>query len=155
MVIGAAGALMLIGLPQGAVSWLGIAGFAEESFAWRGLKPGLAARGLLEPGRFVVSSRWIDAGRIAEALGGVPVAVFDPDPRGFAFLTDQTALVGRDALIVTRPHATAKTLAAAAPLFASIEPQDRVPIVVLGAPLFELDVALARGLKAPYPSPYP
>lgn len=155
MVIGAAGALMLIGLPQGAVSRLGIAGFAEESFAWRGLKPGLAARGLLEPGRFVVSSRWIDAGRIAEALGGVPVAVFDPDPRGFAFLTNQTGLVGRDALIVTRPHATAKTLAAAAPLFASIEPQDRIPIVVLGAPLFELDVALARGLKAPYPSPYP
>ena len=155
VVIGAAGALTMIGLPQGAITRLGIAGFAEESFAWRGLRPGLAAHGLLEPGRFVVSSRWIDAGRIAEALGGTPVVVFDPDPRGFAFLTDQKALVGRDALIVTRPHATEKTRAAAAPLFASIEPRDRIPITVLGAPLFELDVALARGLKAPYPSPYP
>lgn len=135
--------------------------FLEESTTWRGLAEGLAQRGLLAPdaaGRtpVVVSFRWLEAARIAEALGGrARVTVFDGDPRGFAFLVDPAELVGRDLILVGRPETLARGRDAVAPLFAAIEAQ---PVLAVGAgtpPPFDLAVAVGRRLLAPYPLPYP
>jgi len=130
--------------------------FIQESTTWRDLPAALEARGLLAPdaeGRppIVVSFRWIEAARIAEALGSrATVTVFDQDPRGFAFLADPRAFLGRDLVLIGRPQTLADHMSAVAPLFERIEPE--APLTV--GP-FDLDLAVGRRLIAPYALPYP
>ncbi len=135
--------------------------FLEESTTWRGLADGLARRGFLAPdaaGRapVVVSFRWLEAARLAEALGGrARVTVFDGDPRGFAFQLDPAELVGRDLVLVGRPETLARGLGAVTPYFAAIEPQPTLAVGAGEPPPFDLAVAVGRTLLRPYPLPYP
>ncbi len=94
LAIGLVAAFRVVPLSSDAVRRFGIASFLEEAVTWRGFAAGLAERGLLVAGpptdaqqrRPLVVFSWIDAARIAEALGSrATVAVFDKDPRGFAF----------------------------------------------------------------------
>ncbi|MCE1238000.1 MAG: glycosyltransferase family 39 protein [Hyphomicrobiales bacterium] len=132
-----------------------------EATSWTGLAEGLAARGLLRPdatGRppVVVAFRWMEAARIGEALGPrATVAVFDADPRGFAFLADPRTFLGRDLVLIGRPEAFARGLAENAGRFARIEKQDPIHVGLGGAPLVEIDVALGRDLRDPPVPPYP
>ena len=135
---------------------LKLTGFLQESTTWRGLPEALATRGLLAPdaqGRppVVVSFRWIEAARLGEALGPrATVAVFDHDPRGFAFLSAPEDMVGRDLVLLGRPDTLARGVAAVAPLFERIEAQ---PALALGP--FDLDIAVGRHMLTPYALPYP
>jgi len=146
-----------------AIARLGVAGFLEESISWRGLSAGLARANYLPVGRtapsdrpIVVAFRWIEAARIAEALGDrVTVAVFDADPRGFAFLSDPASFVGRDILFVGRPKTVARGLEAVAPWFERIDRLDPIPVMLGDTVLFEASFAVGRRLKKPYPLPYP
>ena len=131
-----------------------------EATTWTGLAARLDERRLLAPGPdgrrpIVVGLRWLEAARLGEALGSrADVAVFDGDPRGFAFLTDPRAFLGRDVVLIARPK-TADRFADLAPLFERIEPLEPIR-VGLGRPgVVELRLALGRRLKTPYALPYP
>ena len=149
---------------QGAIARIGIGGFLEESVTWRGLASGLAERGLLsaKPAAgprdrpVVVAFRWIEAARIAEALGNrATVVVFDPDPRGFAFLADPAEYVGRDLILVGRPKTFAAGLERVAPFFERIDRVAPVGVTLGDTVLFDAQIAVGRRLKKPYPLPYP
>ena len=61
-----------------------------EGFEWRGLTKAPIFK---EPPRFVISTKWSDAGKIALALGPqIPVFVLSNDPRGWAFLDESAKL---------------------------------------------------------------
>lgn len=147
------------------VSQLGISSFLEESVTWRGLAAGLSERGLLAVGSssdtqqrrpLVVAFRWIDAARVAEALGSrATVAVFGNDPRGFAFHADPADWLGRDVLLIGRPKTFDRGLEAVRSLFSRIDLLAPIAVKIGGFTLFEAQVAIGRSLAAPYPLPYP
>ncbi|MDQ8700868.1 glycosyltransferase family 39 protein [Hyphomicrobium sp. LHD-15] len=147
------------------VTFLGIGSFLQESVTWRGLAAGLVDRGLLaaplpadpkQPRPLVVAFRWIEAARIAEALGAhATVAVFGSDPRGFAFLADPAAWIGRDVLLIGQPKTFARRLETVRPHFSSIDIQSPIGVKVGDIDLFEVEVAIGRNLISPYPLPYP
>ena len=69
--------------------------------------------------RFVISTKWSDAGKIALALGPqIPVFVLSNDPRGWAFQDESESFVGQSGVIVTPAAELASTSAVARPLFA-------------------------------------
>ncbi|TBW38240.1 phospholipid carrier-dependent glycosyltransferase [Siculibacillus lacustris] len=146
------------------IARLRLGGFLEESFTWRGLPEALAARGLVpataaaDPADrpVVVAFRWIEAARIGAALGSrATVMVFDADPRGFAFLADPAAHLGRDVVLIGRPRRFERGLAEVAPLFDHVEELPPIPVTLGSTVLFEARVAIGRHLRAPYPLPYP
>lgn len=148
---------------QAAIGRLGIGGFLEESVTWRGLATGLAERGLLparaatrpETRPIVVAFRWIEAARIAEALGDrATVAVFDADPRGFAFLSNPADFVGRDVILIGRPRTFGRGLETVAPVFDRIERLPPIAVTLGDTTLFDAQIAIGRP-KKPYPLPYP
>lgn len=149
------------------IARLHIGGFLEESVTWRGLAAGLSERGLVpatgpwpapapKNRPLVAAFRWIEAARIAEALGSrATVAVFDADPRGFAFLSDPADFLGRDVVLIGRPATFARGIEAMRPLFARLDRQPPIAVKIGTTTLFEAEVAIGRGLKMPYPLPYP
>jgi hypothetical protein len=167
LVLAIAAVMMFRALPPSpaTIARLRIGGFLEESVTWRGLAAGLSERGLLAAvsptaapqGRpLVVAFRWIEAARLAEALGPrATIAVFDSDPRGFAFLADPAAWLGRDVLLIGRPKTFARGLEAVRPLFSRIDRQAPIAVKVGDTTLFEAQVAIGRSLTSPYPLPYP
>ncbi|MBV5266026.1 glycosyltransferase family 39 protein [Pinisolibacter aquiterrae] len=132
-----------------------------EATSWTGLAAALDARGLLArdaAGRppVVIAFRWMEAARLGEALGSrATVAVFDDDPRGFAFLSDPRSFLGRDLVLIGRPETFARGLAANAGRFAHIDAEAPIRVGLGGRPLVELDVALGRDLKTAPTLPYP
>lgn len=144
---------------------LGLGGFLQESITWRGLADSLAEQGLLpmtshttppQDRQLVVAFRWIDASRLAEVLGPrATVIVVGNDPRGFAFLADSAAWLGRDVLFIGRPGAFAPGLELAQPHFTRIDRQAPIPIMIGDEALFEVEVAFGRNLLTPFSLPYP
>ena len=147
------------------IARLGLGGFLQESITWRGLADGLSERGLLpatshrsvpQDRPLVVAFRWIDASRLAEVLGPrATVIVFDSDPRGFAFLADSAAWLGRDVLFVGRPGSFAGGLELAQPYVGRIDRQAPIPITIGSETLFQVEVAFGRSLISPFPLPSP
>lgn len=165
LAIGSVATFRVVPPSSDAVNRFGIGSFLEESVTWRGLAAGLAERGLLAAGSptdaqqrrpLVVAFRWIDAARIAEALGSrATVAVFGNDPRGFAFHADPADWLGRDVLLIGRPKTFGRGLEAARLLFSRIDLLTPIAVKIGGFTLFEAQVAIGRKLAAPYPLPYP
>lgn len=149
------------------VSALKIDRFLSESVGWHGLRDELIRRRLLPakppaPGTaakdrpLVVTFHWIDAARIAEELGShATVAVFGPDPRGFAFLSDPADFVGRDVLVIGRPKTYDRGRDALMPYVERLDLQNPITVHYGETRLFEAEVAIGRRLKSPYPLPYP
>jgi len=104
---------------------------------------------------FVLVDNWRVGGRVGVALGPeIPVCGFGPDPRGLAFACDAASELGKDALIVAPEDAAARTFAAAAPYFASLDAPERISVGRSGRTEFVLIVCRARRLSRPYPLPY-
>ena len=124
-----------------------------EAFDWRGL----VEAPLLQPqAAFVVSTRWIEAGKIALALGPrVPTFVVSDDPRGWAFMKGGAELVGRDGVLIARLRDLPVARAALAPLFVSLGEAEPLTLFRNGAPAIELVLVPAKGLTQPLPQPYP
>jgi hypothetical protein len=147
------------------IARLGLNTFLEESVTWRGLADNLFERGLLPAPTPVVTSQdrplvvafhWMEASRLAEALGSrATVLVLGNDPRGFAFLADQAAWIGRDVLFVGRPRTFARNLRSARAHFTRIDRQPPVSVQIGDEILFKAEVAIGRNLISPYPLPYP
>ena len=128
----------------------------REATDWTDLPAALRERGVaLDGSTFVVALRWTEASRIAAALGPrVPVVVFNPDARGFAFATDQRDLLGRDAVIIGdwRPRLFLDD--AMKPYFTRIDRPQLLTITVAGGLPRTLDLAVAHGFTTVYPLPY-
>ena len=124
-----------------------------EALDWRGL---VKAPLLQPPAAFVVSTRWMEAGKIALALGPrVPTFVVSHDPRGWAFVNGGAELFGRDGVLITRPRDLPAARASLAPLFVSLGEAEPLTLFRNGDPAIELVLVPAKGLRQPLPRPYP
>ena len=128
----------------------------NEASDWKGLHQALNERGLLPgPRRFVVALKWNEAARIAAELGpDVPVVVANPDARGFAFLTDQTSLLGQDAILIGDWKPMLFIDDELKPQFEQIGKPQLLTLMVAGGLPKTLEVAVAHGFRQPYPLRY-
>lgn len=126
-----------------------------EALAWRGLDRLLEREGLLPANGFAVATSWRQGGRIAGGLAGrIPVTVFSPDPRGFAFLAPADAQIGRDAVVIGTGPGFARDLALMNGLFERIGPIRDLTLVLPGGAELPIRAASATRLRVPYPWPY-
>ncbi len=124
-----------------------------EAFEWRDL----AKAPIFEhPPRFIISTKWSDAGKIALALGPqVAVFVLSNDPRGWAFRDESASFVGESGVIVTPAGEVASTLAVAKPLFDALGEPQLYMLGRRGRPEIKLALIPASGLTRRLPMPYP
>jgi hypothetical protein len=127
-----------------------------EALEWTSLRPELEARGLLDhPGLFVLAPNWISGGKLDHGLGGaLPVVVFGPDQRHFAFRQDLGLLVGRDALIIGPEGQVSRVLPDLADYFDRLEELAPLSLGRGGRPEVELRLLLGRRLRQPLPAAY-
>ena len=105
---------------------------------------------------FAVAVRWMDAGKVAVALGPeVPTYVFSDDPRQFAFQPAVSRFLGRDAVVVMPAALVPTRLPPLRPYFAALDRVEHVWVGREGRPEVDLAVIHARGLLTPFPLPYP
>ena len=124
-----------------------------ETFSWSDLRKAP----IFDPSpRFVVATKWSDAGKIALALGPrTPVFVLSADPRGWAFLDESASFVGQNGVIVTPVADLDVVLGAAGSYFADLGPPQFQTLGRGGAPEVELALIPANGLTRRLPMPYP
>lgn len=124
-----------------------------EAYPWRDLRK---APIFDQAPRFVISTKWSDAGKIALALGPrIPVFVLSGDPRGFAFADDSASYVGQSGVIVAPAAELALTLAVARPYFAALGKPQFCTLRRGGRAVIELALIPALGLTRGLPMPYP
>ncbi len=123
-----------------------------EDMDWNGLASTLSARGLLaDTSRFVGVTSWIDAGKVAYALGPhVPVVCLCARPHQFGYLYPQTSFLGRDAVIVIRtPARDADPAARFRPYFRSVAPAGTLTLERAGNPAIELTLLVGHDFTRP------
>ena len=105
---------------------------------------------------FVVATKWMEAGKIALALGPqTPIFVFSADPRGIGFIDDSARFVGRDGVIVVPEQRLAATLLELAPYFSSFGAPRSLTLQRGGRDEITLALVPAHGLTHAFPLPYP
>jgi 4-amino-4-deoxy-L-arabinose transferase-like glycosyltransferase len=126
-----------------------------EVFDWKQLAPELESRGLLRPGSFVITTNWIYAGKIDQALhDAVPVVVFGSNPKQFGFRYDPRRLLGSDAVVVGPLDSMGGVANGLRPYFDSLEELAPVTLGRSGLNEIQLQVLSAHDLKTPLPAPY-
>jgi hypothetical protein len=117
-----------------------------EVIDWSELRPALAERGATGgTQRIVAATSWIDAGKVAHALGpDVPVVCLCDRPHHFRFLYPATETWGRDVVLVERVSPRNNVAAEMARYSRAVEPLGVVTIHRLGHPEFQLALYLAR-----------
>ncbi len=128
----------------------------QWSYDWQGLKnsPSWRAFGNA-PQAFVVVDNWRVGGKTGAAFGpNVPVCAFSKDPREFAFVCHEKALLGRDALIVIPKERSEATLAALAPYFQRLDPSEEIAVGRGGRSERVVTLTHAHVLLRPYPLPF-
>jgi 4-amino-4-deoxy-L-arabinose transferase-like glycosyltransferase len=125
-----------------------------DALEWSQLPPELAARGLMRPGTFLITSSWIYAGKIDQAFHGrVPIVVFGNNPKQYAVRYRPQSLVGRDALVAAPADSMAGVLQGLRPYFDSVEEQPPVTLGRGGLREIELRLVLAHRLRTELPVP--
>jgi 4-amino-4-deoxy-L-arabinose transferase-like glycosyltransferase len=109
---------------------------------WTSLAPELKARDLLsEPGLVVAVTRWDDAGKIDNALGGrLPVVVLADDAREYGIVSPADRFIGHPMLILVPDTDVASLAARLAPMFDHITVLQPLPLVFGGYRLMNLSV---------------
>ncbi len=160
--IGSVAVLALVGV-QAATGILGRIGPAVsrndptlETFGWDRIVSELARAGLAEPpDRFIVADSWQNAGRLDVALGGSRIVMPGTlDPRHYAFIVDQRALAGRDAVVIVRVRREAQMREALKDHFASLGPSAPIRLGRAGLAEIELVGFVATGFSRPLPWAY-
>jgi len=126
-----------------------------DAFEWSQLPGELRARGLLQPGVFIVTSSWIYAGRVDEALHHtVPVVVFGGNPKEFGLRYDPAEFLARDALVLGPADSLQGIPQQLQPYFDSMH--ELAPFALGRSGMQEIPLRLiwARSLLEPLPSPY-
>ncbi len=128
-----------------------------EALDWTDLRTTLAARRLLRgQGLFVGATSWIEAAKIAYALGpAVPVLCLCEHPHHFQYLDDQRAFLGHDALLLDRTRGTSDARRRYTPYFTAIDSLEPVVIRRAGSPAMTIAVFRGRDFRMPYPSDLP
>jgi 4-amino-4-deoxy-L-arabinose transferase-like glycosyltransferase len=133
--------------------WSHLADPMLEGFEWRDLAK---ARVFDPTPRFIISTKWSDAGKIALAFGPpIPVFVVSNDPRGWAYIDDSGSFVGQSGVIVTPASDVASTVAVAGPLFTELGQPQFYALGRLGRPEIKLALIPAAGLTRSLPMLYP
>jgi hypothetical protein len=127
-----------------------------EALDWRELGPALAQRGLLpDSTRFVGAPSWIDAGKVAYALGpNVRTVCLCDRPHQFQFLDPQTDFLGKDAVIVEpTSRGDADPTARFAPYFRSVAMVGDVTLHRAGHPALTLTLLVGHDFQRPLTGP--
>jgi hypothetical protein len=125
-----------------------------DAFEWSQLAPALAARGELQPGMFVLTTSWIYAARIDQALHGtVPLVIFGNNPKHYGLRYDPRAFLGRDALVIAPRDSMRGVASGLLPYFTALE--ERAPLTLgrSGMPELELRLWVAHDLRSALPAP--
>lgn len=123
---------------------------------WRALRAEVNARGLYPVSGFVAATSWIQAGKAAVALGpDVPVLCLCADPHHFRYTENDSAFLGKDALLVKKVRENDDVLERFAPYFERIEPLSRVGVYRGAQQVMQLDLFRATNFRALYPTDQP
>jgi hypothetical protein len=122
-----------------------------DALDWNNLEVELEARHLLgRPNLFIAATRWDEAGKIDYALHGkLPVLCLARDPHGYGIVTQPTAHIGGDALIIGRDLLLHRIQKRYGSYFESIEELPPITILHAGKPAFELSLFYAHSLRNP------
>jgi len=125
-----------------------------DALEWGQLPPALRARGLLQPGVFLITTNWTYAGRIDQALhDSVPVVVFGGNAKQFALRYDPAQFVGRDALVIGPSDTMQDMSRKLQPYFESVE--EMTPLALGRSGLEEIPLSLVRAHRLLRPLPAP
>jgi hypothetical protein len=127
----------------------------RETLAWTPLRAALDQRGLLsQPRLFVVANKWFEAGHADAAIGDrLPVVSLSQDPRNIAYVWDDQAFQGWDALIVVPSNSKQNAVRDYAPYFRSITPLADVDVPLGGESALTLHVLRGHDYWRAYPLP--
>jgi Dolichyl-phosphate-mannose-protein mannosyltransferase len=119
-----------------------------QSLEWSPLRAELESRGLLKQKKlFVISTSWIDMGKIDLALHDkLPMQIFG-DSKQYAYRYDPNMFLGRDALIIGRPDHMRGIKAALSKYFSSIKELPPFAFGRSGMHEITLQILYARNLK--------
>ena len=84
----------------------------------------------------------------------MPVCAFSQDPREFAFVCHEKALLGQDALIIIPKERSEKALAALAPYFKQFDPSEEIAFGRGKRAERIMTLTRAHVLLRPYPLPF-
>jgi len=125
-----------------------------DVFEWSQLPGELQTRGLLRSGDFLITTNWIYAGRIDQALHDtVPVVVFGGNPKQFGLRYDPAEFLGRDALVLGPADSMKGVADRLQPYFDAVE--ELAPFSLGRSGMQEIPLRLMRAhcLLKPLPSP--
>jgi hypothetical protein len=126
-----------------------------DAFEWNQLPGELRARGLLQPGVFVITTNWMYAGRVDEAFHDtVAVVVFGGNPKQFGLRYDPAEFLGRDALILGPADSMDGIAEHLRPYFQSVHELAPFALGRSGMPEIPMRLMRARCLLKSLPSPY-
>lgn len=123
-----------------------------ELLDWDDFSHAFYARHLDGPKTFIAATRWLDAGKLDDAMHGAPpVLCLSDDPRGFGLIHDPEKFVGRDAVIVAPQLTLDEARRGLGRFFDSIEPEAPIDIMQGGRPAIVLQVFRAKDFHDPAP----
>jgi hypothetical protein len=126
-----------------------------DAFEWSQLPGALRARGLLPPGVFLITTNWMYAARIDQALHDtVPVVVFGGNPKQFALRYEPARFLGRDALVIGPTDTMKGVPGKLQPYFEQVE--ELAPFALGRSGMQEIPLSLLRAhrLLRVLPGPY-
>lgn len=126
-----------------------------DAFEWSQLPGELQARGLLRSGDFLITTNWMYAGRIDQALHDtVPVVVFGGNPKQFGLRYDPAEFLGRDALVLGPAGSMDGMVGRLQPYFEAVDELPRFGLGRSGMEEIPLRLMRAHCLLKPLPSPF-
>jgi hypothetical protein len=120
---------------------------------WSLLRLSLQQRGVLPLNGFVAAPSWIQAGKAAIGLGpDVKVLCLCADPHQFLYMQNDSAYLGKDAIIVKKVKENDDVIAEFGPYFESVAALDVVPAVRHGNEAMRIGMYRARGFRKVFPT---
>lgn len=123
-----------------------------EMLDWSPLRAEIAPHRRL-PGKdgFVVSLKWMEAGKIEVALDGqLPVLLFSDDARQYRYRRQSIEFIGHDALIIGSTETVDQHIKDVRPYFQSLGPPQFISIQRGKRPELQLETIVAHNLLRPY-----
>jgi len=123
---------------------------------WQLLKPTLAAFGDYPVTGFVAATSWIQAGKAAIAMGpGTPVLCLCADPHHFYYAQNDSAFLGKDAILVKKLKVGDDLIERFSPYFERIDPITKVGIYRGMQLVMEVELYRAKNYRTLYPTDQP
>jgi 4-amino-4-deoxy-L-arabinose transferase-like glycosyltransferase len=124
----------------------------DDFLDWAPVAEQLRAWGLPKPATLIGGARWEDAAKLAYTLGPETlVSCVGEDSRGFAYVSDPAAHLGKDIVLVVRRRPGGEALRLYAPYFRRLLFVGNVPIPHGPRPGIVVNVYVGEGLLRPLP----